>query len=224
MLDRIIKRTTDIVGAVVGLIILSPLLLTVAILIARNLGRPVLFRQKRGGLHSRPFHLVKFRTMTDAVGPDGRPRPDEERLTSFGRWLRELSIDELPSLWNVLVGDMSLVGPRPFIYDYVAIYTPVQARRHEVRPGLTGWAQVNGRNAISWDDKFQLDVWYVDHRSFWLDSRILLLTVKKVFVREGISAAGSVTMERFMGSLPAMGNGESGHGADELVSVQKSQH
>lgn len=201
MYDAFFKRLIDITAAAVGLLLLSPLLLATAALIAIKLGRPVLFRQKRGGLQSRPFDIIKFRTMTDAVGSDGVPKPDAERMTPFGRALRAASIDELPGLWNVLKGDMSLVGPRPLIYDYVALYTPEQARRHEVRPGLTGWAQVNGRNAISWEDKFGMDVWYVDRRSFLLDMRILLLTVQKVVGSEGVSSEGHVTMERFSGSI-----------------------
>lgn len=201
MYDAFFKRLIDITAAAVGLLLLSPLLLATAALIAIKLGRPVLFRQKRGGLQSRPFDIIKFRTMTDAVGSDGVPKPDAERMTPFGRALRAASIDELPGLWNVLKGDMSLVGPRPLIYDYVALYTPEQARRHEVRPGVTGWAQVNGRNAISWEDKFGMDVWYVDRRSFLLDMRILLLTVQKVVGSEGVSSEGHVTMERFSGSI-----------------------
>jgi sugar transferase EpsL len=195
------KRAFDIAVSVSALLALSPVLLFIAVLVAWKLGRPVLFRQRRGGLHSRPFHVVKFRTMTDSVGPDGRPRPDAERLTPFGRALRNSSLDELPSLWNVLKGDMSLVGPRPFIYDYVELYTPEQARRHETRPGVTGWAQVNGRNAISWEDRFALDVWYVDNCSLALDLKILLLTVRKVVRSEGVSSETHATMERFTGSL-----------------------
>lgn len=200
MYNAFFKRAMDVTCAAIGLILLSPLFAASAALIAGRLGRPVLFLQRRAGLHSRPFNIVKFRTMTNATGPDGRPKCDAERLTPFGRALRDASIDELPALWNVLKGDMSLVGPRPFIYDYVALYTPDQARRHEVRPGLTGWAQVNGRNSISWEDKFALDLWYVDNRSFLLDLKILLLTIKKVVRSEGVSSDGHVTMERFTGS------------------------
>jgi lipopolysaccharide/colanic/teichoic acid biosynthesis glycosyltransferase len=170
--------------------------------VRRKLGSPVFFRQTRPGLHGRPFEMVKFRTMTDARGDDGNLLSDAERLTAFGRFLRASSLDELPELWNVLKGDMSLVGPRPLLMEYLPLYSPEQARRHEVRPGITGWAQVNGRNALSWDDKFKLDVWYVDHRSLWLDVKILWLTVKKVLVREGISAAGEATMSKFTGSKP----------------------
>jgi lipopolysaccharide/colanic/teichoic acid biosynthesis glycosyltransferase len=160
----------------------------------------VFFRQVRPGLHGRPFTMVKFRTMRDAVDGEGRPLPDELRITPLGRFLRGTSLDELPELWNVLRGEMSLVGPRPLLMEYLPLYTPEQARRHEVRPGITGWAQVNGRNAIGWEEKFRLDSWYVDHRSLWLDLKILLLTVKKVFVREGISQEGQATMERFRGT------------------------
>lgn len=199
MYDAVFKRLIDIVGAVVGLALLSPVLLVAAALIAVKLGRPVMFRQIRGGLHSKPFQILKFRTMISAIGADGQLKPDAERLTPLGRALRDMSIDELPGLLNVLKGDMSLVGPRPFFYDYVALYTPEQARRHEVRPGLTGWAQVNGRNAISWESKFALDVWYVDNRSFLLDLKILLMTVKKVLRSEDVSSDVHATMERYTG-------------------------
>nr|WP_291327235.1 sugar transferase [Acidovorax sp. 28-64-14] len=165
----------------------------------RKLGSPAFFRQVRPGMHGQPFEMVKFRTMTDARGADGALLPDADRLTPFGRFLRASSLDELPELWNVLKGEMSLVGPRPLLMEYLPLYSPQQARRHEVRPGITGWAQVNGRNALGWDEKFKLDVWYVDHRSLWLDIKILWLTVKKVLVREGISAAGEATMPRFTG-------------------------
>lgn len=175
-------------------------LLVLIWMVRRKLGSPVFFRQVRPGLHGRPFEMVKFRTMTDARGPDGALLPDSVRLTSFGRFLRATSLDELPELWNVIKGDMSLVGPRPLLVEYLPLYSPEQARRHEVRPGITGWAQVNGRNALSWDDKFKLDVWYVDHRSLRLDIQILWLTVKKVLVREGISAAGEATVSKFTGS------------------------
>ena len=194
------KRLLDFIAALLGLIALAlPLLLLMA-LIRRRLGSPVFFRQIRPGLHGQPFEMVKFRTMTDACGPDGALLPDAERLTSFGRFLRSTSLDELPELWNVLKGDMSLVGPRPLLMEYLPLYSPEQARRHAVRPGVTGWAQVNGRNAISWEEKFALDTWYVDHQSLLLDIRILWLTVKKVLVREGISAAGEATMGKFTGS------------------------
>ena len=175
-------------------------LLALASLIRRKLGSPVLFFQVRPGLRGQLFKMVKFRTMTDERNNDGALLPDVKRLTPFGRFLRSSSLDELPELWNVLKGEMSLVGPRPLLVEYLPLYTPEQARRHEVRPGITGWAQVNGRNAISWEDKFALDVWYVDHRSLWLDLRILWMTVKKVLVRDGISAAGEATMTRFKGA------------------------
>lgn len=194
------KRLLDIVFALAGLIVLAPLMLVVAWLVARRLGSPVLFRQQRPGLHGRPFTMIKFRTMRDAVDAHGQPLPDSERLTPFGLWLRATSLDELPELWNVLKGDMSLVGPRPLLMEYLPLYSPEQARRHEVRPGVTGWAQVNGRNAISWDDKFRLDVWYVDHRSLGLDLRILWLTVRRVLARDGISQQGQATAEKFSGN------------------------
>ena len=195
-----LKRLFDILGAVFGLLILLPIIVTLAWQVRRKLGSPVLFRQTRPGLHGKPFQLIKFRTMRNAIGLDGRPLHDSERMTSFGSFLRSASLDELPELWNVLKGDMSLVGPRPLLMEYLPLYSLEQARRHEVRPGVTGWAQVNGRNALSWEEKFRLDVWYVDNHSFWLDLKILALTVKKVFVREGISAAGEATMTYFTGS------------------------
>lgn len=191
---------TDVIAAVSALLILSPVWLVVAWQVRRNLGAPVLFRQTRPGLHGKPFQMVKFRTMRDAVDAAGHPLPDDQRLTPFGRFLRSTSLDELPELWNVLKGDMSLVGPRPLLMEYLPLYTPEQARRHEVRPGVTGWAQVNGRNALSWEEKFSLDVWYVDNRSVWLDFKILCLTVRSVCVREGISAVGEATMTKFKGS------------------------
>ncbi len=194
------KRIFDFTAALLGLIALALPLLILCLLIRRKLGSPVLFRQIRPGLHGQPFEMVKFRTMTDARGPNGALLPDAERLTPFGRFLRSTSLDELPELWNVLKGDMSLVGPRPLLMEYLPLYSPEQARRHAVRPGVTGWAQVNGRNAISWDEKFALDTWYVDHQSLTLDMKILWLTVKKVLVREGISAAGEATMDKFTGS------------------------
>lgn len=193
------KRLFDFILALCGVLALALPLLVLIWLVSRKLGSPVFFRQVRPGLDGKPFEMVKFRTMTSERGPDGQLLPDAVRLTPFGRFLRATSLDELPELWNVLKGDMSLVGPRPLLMDYLPLYTPEQARRHEVRPGITGWAQVNGRNAISWEDKFQLDVWYVDHRSLWLDIKILWLTVKKVLVRDGISAAGEATMRKFQG-------------------------
>ena len=196
------KRLFDITAAACALLLLALPLLVVIWMVRRKLGSPVFFTQMRPGLQGKPFLMVKFRTMTDARGPDGALLPDADRLTPFGRFLRATSLDELPELWNVLKGDMSLVGPRPLLMEYLPLYSPEQARRHEVRPGITGWAQVNGRNAIGWEDKFTLDVWYVDHRSLWLDFKILWLTVKKVLVREGISADGEATMGRFTGSKP----------------------
>lgn len=194
------KRLFDLVVASLALLFLAVPLLALAWLIRRKLGSPVLFRQVRPGLHGKPFTMVKFRTMTDERGPDGALLPDAQRLTPFGRFLRSSSLDELPELWNVLRGEMSLVGPRPLLMEYLPLYTPEQARRHEARPGITGWAQVNGRNAISWKDKFALDVGYVDNQSFWLDIKILWMTVRKVLVRDGISAAGEATMSKFTGS------------------------
>ncbi len=193
------KRLFDLLASALGLLILAVPLALLAWQVRRKLGSPVLFTQVRPGLHGKPFRMVKFRTMTDARDASGALLPDAHRLTSFGRFLRASSLDELPELWNVLRGEMSLVGPRPLLMEYLPLYSPEQARRHEVRPGITGWAQVNGRNAISWADKFALDVWYVDHRSLWLDVRILWLTVRKVVVRDGISAAGEATMPRFEG-------------------------
>ncbi|WP_417583082.1 sugar transferase [Pelagibacterium sp.] len=195
-----IKRTFDILVGGLALLLLSPVIAVLAWQIRRKLGSPVLFRQQRPGLDGKPFEMVKFRTMRDATDAQGQPLPDSERLTPFGRRLRALSLDELPELWNVLVGDMSLVGPRPLLMEYLPLYSPEQARRHHVRPGVTGWAQVNGRNAVSWEEKFRLDTWYVDNRSFWLDLRILFLTVQKVVAREGISAAGEATVSKFEGS------------------------
>jgi lipopolysaccharide/colanic/teichoic acid biosynthesis glycosyltransferase len=195
-----LKRVFDFVAASLALLLLALPLLALGWLIRRKLGSPVLFRQVRPGLHGKPFRMVKFRTMTDECGPDGALLPDAQRLTPFGRFLRSSSLDELPELWNVLKGEMSLVGPRPLLMEYLPLYTPEQARRHEVRPGITGWAQVNGRNAISWDDKFALDVWYVEHRNLWLDVQILWRTVRKVLVRDGISAPGDATMPKFEGT------------------------
>ena len=194
------KRAFDLAVAVLGLMILSPLLGVVALLVRIRLGSPVLFRQSRPGLEGRTFTLLKFRTMSDIVDSTGAPLPDAERLTRFGEFLRRWSLDELPELWNVLRGDMSLVGPRPLLMEYLPLYTAEQARRHDVRPGLTGWAQVNGRNAISWDQKFALDVWYVEHASFALDLKILWLTIKNVVTGHGISAEGEATMPKFTGN------------------------
>lgn len=193
------KRLFDFLLALLALLLLALPLLVVALLVRCKLGSPVLFRQVRPGLHGQPFEMVKFRTMTDARGADGALLPDAVRLTPFGRFLRASSLDELPELWNVLKGEMSLVGPRPLLMEYVPLYSAEQYRRHEVRPGVTGWAQVNGRNAISWEEKFALDVWYVEHQSLALDIKILWLTVKKVLLRDGISAAGEATMAKFTG-------------------------
>lgn len=193
------KRIFDCFLAALALLLLSFPLLFLTWQVRRKLGSPVLFCQTRPGLHGKPFRMVKFRTMTDERGTDGALLPDAQRITPFGRFLRASSLDELPELWNVFRGEMSLVGPRPLLMEYLLLYTPEQARRHEVRPGITGWAQVNGRNAISWDDKFALDVWYVDHRSLWLDVQILWRTVRKVLLRDGISAAGEATMPKFTG-------------------------
>lgn len=194
------KRLFDITATLCGLLFLVFPMAYIAWQVRRKLGSPVLFKQVRPGLHGKPFKMVKFRTMTYERGTNGALLPDAQRLTSFGRYLRASSLDELPEMWNVLRGEMSLVGPRPLLMEYLPLYSPEQARRHEVRPGITGWAQVNGRNAISWVDKFALDVWYVDHRSLWLDVRILWLTLCKVFMRDGISAPGEATMPRFEGS------------------------
>ena len=194
------KRLFDLLLATFGLLVLAIPLLVLVWLVHRKLGSPVFFTQVRPGLHGKPFKMVKFRTMTSERGPNGQLLPDAVRLTPFGHWLRATSLDELPELWNVLMGDMSLVGPRPLLMEYLPLYTSEQARRHEVRPGITGWAQVNGRNAISWEDKFRLDVYYVDHQSLWLDIKILWLTVKKVLVRDGISAEGEATMPKFTGT------------------------
>lgn len=193
------KRLFDIVASFFGLILLSPVIAIVAWQVRRKLGSPVLFRQVRPGKDAKPFEMIKFRTMRDAYDADGNPLPDAERMTPFGSFLRSSSLDELPSLWNVFKGELSLVGPRPLLMEYVPLYSTEQYRRHEVRPGITGWAQVNGRNAISWEDRFKLDVWYVDNQSFWLDIKIIFLTIKKVFVREGISADDHATMPKFKG-------------------------
>lgn len=195
-----IKRLFDIVASGCGLVLLSPVIAMVAWKIRKHLGSPVLFRQTRPGKEGTPFEMIKFRSMRDALDATGKPLPDAERITPFGHLLRSSSLDELPGLWNVLKGEMSLVGPRPLLMEYLPLYSAEQYRRHAVRPGITGWAQVNGRNAISWEDKFKLDIWYIDHRSFWLDMKIIFLTIKKVWVREGISAEGEATISKFTGS------------------------
>lgn len=194
------KRLFDVLVAAVGGVLLLPLGLIVALLVWTKLGSPVLFRQQRPGYKGRPFHICKFRSMLDQFGPDGKPLPDPERLTPFGRFLRSTSLDELPELINILRGEMSLVGPRPLLMGYLPFYSPEQMRRHDVLPGLTGWAQVNGRNALTWPEKFALDVWYVDHWSFWLDLKILLMTAWKAVTREGISQEGQATVEFFTGN------------------------
>lgn len=193
------KRVFDVAGSAVLLFLLSPILLLVAAVVRSTMGSPIFFRQERPGLHGRPFQLVKFRTMVEDRDRDGRLLPDEERLTRVGRFLRATSMDELPELWNVIKGDMSLVGPRPLLMRYLPLYTPEQARRHEVRPGITGWAQVNGRNQVSWQEQLDMDVWYVDNVSFALDLRILLTTVKRVLAREGVRQEGRSTRDPFTG-------------------------
>ncbi|TFU43266.1 MULTISPECIES: sugar transferase [unclassified Neisseria] len=199
-MNMLIKRLFDIAVSAAALVLLAPVFLVLVYLIRKNLGSPVFFTQERPGRNGKPFKMIKFRSMRDAADASGKPLPDSERLTPFGRKLRATSLDELPELWNVLKGDMSLVGPRPLLMHYLPLYNAFQYRRHEMKPGITGWAQVNGRNAISWDDKFKYDVWYIDNHSFWLDIKILCLTVKKVFVREGISAEGEATMPYFTGN------------------------
>jgi lipopolysaccharide/colanic/teichoic acid biosynthesis glycosyltransferase len=194
-----IKRAMDIVGAGLGLVLLFPVLLFVSLMIRWQMGSPVFFRQTRPGRDGEPFEMIKFRTMRNDVDLIGDLRPDSDRLTPLGRFLRSSSLDELPELWNVLIGDMSLVGPRPLLMEYLPLYSREQFRRHEVRPGVTGWAQVNGRNAISWHQKFMLDVWYVDNRSLWLDFKISLLTIWKVLKRDGVSAEGEATISKFNG-------------------------
>ena len=198
--SKTLKRAIDLAGACTLLVLSVPLMLAAALAIRLLMGRPVLFRQIRAGHRGRPFTLFKFRTMHDTLGPDGRLLPDTQRLTPLGRLLRRTSIDELPQLWNVLRGEMSLVGPRPLLVEYLDRFTPEQARRHEVKPGITGWAQVTGRNALDWEERFALDVWYVDHRSLRLDARILLLTAWKVLRREQINHAGDEPMPEFMGT------------------------
>lgn len=190
----------DILLSALALILLSPVIAWTSWKVRKHLGAPVVFRQSRPGLNAKPFELVKFRSMRDARDSAGNPLPDAERMTPFGHFLRASSLDELPELWSVLKGDMSLVGPRPLLNEYLPLYSAEQARRHDVRPGITGWAQVNGRNSLSWEEKFKLDVWYVDNHSVWLDIKILFMTVKKVLIREGISADGEVTMSKFSGS------------------------
>ena len=195
-----IKRLFDIVGATTALVVLSPVYAATAYNVSKNLGAPVLFRQIRPGLYGKPFEMIKFRSMKDDIDADGNPLEDGARLTSFGKALRNTSLDELPELWNVIKGDMSLVGPRPLLMEYLPLYNDEQARRHDVRPGITGYAQVNGRNAIGWDERFALDTWYVDNQSLWLDIKILFKTVEKVIIKDGISAEGEATMSKFTGN------------------------
>ena len=195
-----IKRLFDFFAALFALVLLSPILIWVALKVRSRLGAPVIFRQRRPGLNGEPFEMIKFRTMLEAYDEHGKPLPNEQRMTPFGKWLRATSLDELPELWNVLKGNMSLVGPRPLRMEYLPLYNAHQARRHELRPGITGWAQINGRNSLSWEQKFDLDVWYVDNQSFLLDLKILFLTVKKVVVKEGINASEEVTMKPFTGT------------------------
>ncbi|WP_341659350.1 sugar transferase [Vibrio sp.] len=194
------KRLFDSIIALMGLIILAPLLIAIAFKIRSNLGSPILYKQVRPGLNGKPFRMYKFRTMRDAIDRNGKMLPDSERITPLGSKLRNSSLDELPELWNILKGEMSLVGPRPLLMQYLPLYNSEQRRRHEAMPGITGWAQINGRNAISWEEKFKLDVWYVENRTFWLDIKIIFLTIKKVFVKEGISADDHVTIEPFRGN------------------------
>lgn len=195
-----LKRAFDIAASTSALVVLSPVLAITAYKVKKEMGSPVLFRQVRPGLHGKPFEMVKFRTMKDVTDEEGNALPDSERLTEFGKKLRASSLDELPELWNVLKGDMSLVGPRPLLMEYLPLYNAEQAKRHNVRPGVTGYAQVNGRNSLSWEDKFKLDTWYVEHQSFLLDMKILLKTVKKVLIKDGINEAGEATMSKFMGA------------------------
>jgi sugar transferase EpsL len=194
------KRILDLAVAALGLVILSPFILLIAVLVALFIGTPILFRQQRPGYKTRPFYIYKFRTMTDARDANGNLFPDSVRLTGFGRFLRSLSLDELPELYNILLGDISLVGPRPLITDYLPLYSPEQMRRHDAYPGLTGWAQINGRNAIDWPTRFALDVWYVDHRTFWLDIQIIFKTIWKVIKRENVNQPGQATIEYFTGN------------------------
>jgi len=200
MIYAVVKRVLDCSAALIGLLIASPLLIVCAVAIRMSMGCPIFFRQVRPGYGGRPFTLVKFRTMLDHRDSSGKLLPDAQRLTRVGKFIRKTSLDELPQLWNVLKGEMSLVGPRPLLMEYLPLYSPQQARRHEVKPGITGWAQVNGRNSLDWEEKFRLDVWYVDHRSFWLDLRILCMTFKRVIRRQGIAQPGHATAEPFRGA------------------------
>ena len=196
------KRVFDFAVSFIALVFFLPVFLVIALSVKKNLGSPIFLRQCRPGRAGKPFNMVKFRTMRDAVDSQGNVLPDSKRITRFGEFLRSTSLDELPELWNVLKGDMSLVGPRPLLMEYLPLYSPEENRRHEVRPGVTGWAQVNGRNALSWEQKFKLDIWYVDNQSFWLDLKIIFFTVKKVLLRDGINAEGEATMSKFTGNKP----------------------
>ena len=216
----VVKRCIDIVVAGLGLIVLSPILVVITVVIWIQMGWPIMFHQMRPGLNGQVFRMYKFRTMSNKRDEEGNLLPDEQRLTSLGKFLRKTSLDELPELFNVLKGDMSLVGPRPLLMQYLERYTPEQARRHEVKPGITGWAQINGRNAISWEEKFTLDVWYVDNCSLWLDIKILAITIWKVFRREGISAEGEATMPEFMGICRQEVYNEAEQGALQAAAVE----
>lgn len=195
-----IKRFVDIIGSAIGLLLLSPVIVIIAFQVNRKLGSPIFFYQFRSGKDGKPFQVIKFRTMLDSIDQDGSQLPDLKRIVPYGNFLRKSSLDELPQLWNVLKGDMSLVGPRPLPHEYLPLYSPKQARRQEIRPGVTGWAQVNGRNIISWEEKFKYDIWYVENQNFWLDIKIICMTIKKVIAREGISAPGHATTEKFKGN------------------------
>ena len=205
-----LKRAFDLAVTLPLIVLLAPLMAVVAILIAWHMGRPVLFRQQRPGWHGRPFQVLKFRTMTHALDAAGQPLPDEARLMPLGAALRRYSLDELPQLYNVVLGDLSLVGPRPLLMEYLPLDSPEHARRHEVKPGITGWAQVHGRNAVSWEERLAMDVWYVDHRSFWLDLKILWLTVRAVFARHGVNHPGHVSMPKFTGTKTPANGGNNG--------------
>jgi len=195
-----VKRLFDVIGSIVGLILFSPIMVVLYFLILRNMGNPAFFRQARPGKDGKPFELIKFRSMKDAVDNDGNQLSDAERISPLGAKLRSSSADELPEFWSVLKGEMSLVGPRPLLMEYLPLYSTEQARRHDVRPGITGWAQINGRNALTWEEKFALDIWYVDNQSLWLDIKIIFMTIKKVLMRDGIAAEGEATMPKFQGS------------------------
>lgn len=219
MANDFAKRVLDVMCSVIGLIVLSPLLLFISVLVLILDGLPIIFRQTRPGLHGKPFTIYKFRTMKNVYNPTDTILPNEDRLTPFGSWLRAMSLDELPELINTLIGNMSLVGPRPLRMQYMDRYTPEQARRHDVKPGITGWAQVNGRNALTWEEKFALDVWYVDNRSLLLDLKIILMTVVAVVKRDGIRAEGYVSMPEFMGSLANSRNNQ----IDDVIDKQGSR-